>query len=277
MHHNIKGPVKAAYIYNILPRKIKSTVLNQLPRDLAGKLDKALKEIQLLDTSKKKFILNEFVGNVVRLKRQREAMFDRAVIYSISLLLGLLLSTFTIALYKYSTIDTMIYFVELILNNGGIHLIFAPLLYSYIKSMNESPLDLIISSKNYLLDTAIAVVCSLFITGILLSFSEHGSDISYFKIATLFTLPLTITIGPAMEELFFRFMLFYKSGKKIGYPGSAFISSLIFSAIHIPDSFLLFVVYFLIGILLCVIYYYRKSLFPSFISHALSNLLIQIF
>jgi len=76
-------------------------------------------------------------------------------------------------------------------------------------------------------------------------------------------------LAPLTEELIFRGFLLGALLPKIGYPFGVTVAALIFSAAHLNlDSFLLL---FLLGALLSVLYIRTKSLWPGIIFHSINN------
>jgi len=91
-----------------------------------------------------------------------------------------------------------------------------------------------------------------------------------------FIIIMALTVGPLTEEIFFRYFLFLQSGRRYGYLLCGLVSSLLFAAVHLPGSFLIFLKYLLCGVLLCGICYFRKSVFPALCAHAIANLTVII-
>jgi membrane protease YdiL (CAAX protease family) len=83
---------------------------------------------------------------------------------------------------------------------------------------------------------------------------------------------VSLSVGPAAEELFFRYMLFMRPGRKYGYAACAVASSALFAAVHMPGSWGLALRYFAAGLVLCGVCRYRRNLFAPFAAHVLANL-----
>lgn len=80
-----------------------------------------------------------------------------------------------------------------------------------------------------------------------------------------------VLIGPLSEEILFRGFVFGGLETRYGWKKAALVSSLIFSALHIQPTALLPL--FVIGFLLCYLYYATNSLWPGVAVHAAMNAL----
>jgi hypothetical protein len=80
-----------------------------------------------------------------------------------------------------------------------------------------------------------------------------------------------VLIGPLSEEILFRGFVFGGLETKYGWGKAALVSSLAFAVLHFQPTALLPL--FVIGFLLCYLYYATNSLWPSLVVHAAMNAL----
>lgn len=99
--------------------------------------------------------------------------------------------------------------------------------------------------------------------------SEHTKQIETLaKYSPVFILTVSI-IGPMLEEIVFRKILFGSMRKKIGFWFAAVISSIIFALMHLDIRNLL--VYFMIGVFLCFSYQMTRRITVNMFMHATMN------
>lgn len=124
----------------------------------------------------------------------------------------------------------------------------------------------------YVLQIAAALINNL-ILGQPLS-SEHTAGIvKMAKTAPLFIFAVSV-IGPILEEIVFRKILFGSLKKVIGFIFSAVISSLVFAAGHFDFSHLL--IYFVIGFFLCYAYHKTGRIWVTMFMHAAMNTIVVL-
>ena len=82
---------------------------------------------------------------------------------------------------------------------------------------------------------------------------------------------LILILAPIFEEIFFRKILFTSLLKKHSLITSIIVSSLLFSAIHLP-SYINLIPTFIFGIISCLIYIKTKNITYSIIFHFIANL-----
>jgi uncharacterized protein len=87
-------------------------------------------------------------------------------------------------------------------------------------------------------------------------------------------LVLAIVVGPFVEEILFRGMIFAAFARRLGAGTSALFSSVLFGAGH-PDPFAALHA-FLVGFVACWLYWRLGSLWPAVILHAAGNLLASL-
>lgn len=80
---------------------------------------------------------------------------------------------------------------------------------------------------------------------------------------------ISFTLGPIIEELFFRAYLLNKWGSKLGAGKAIILSSLLFALLHF--NLILFLPYFLVGVFYSIAYLKTKKLIVPIILHAVSN------
>jgi membrane protease YdiL (CAAX protease family) len=273
---SIKGSIKAGYIFSIMPDSIKSFLMNKLTEPELKKINSALKDIKSITTPNRVRILQEFILQLKQSRLKKEMEIQGSLIVTLTVISILILSAFIYAQIVMRSTSEIVRFIESILENGGMHIIVFPFLWGIVKSeYKRTPLEIIFTTKNPLLDISLSIVVALIIS---IMFIDQIGNKNYFsnRLLWYFILITALTIGPATEEIFFRFFLFYRSGGKYGYILCGIVSSLLFAAIHIPDSFLLFAKYIISGSLLCGICYARKTVFTSFIAHATTNLIVML-
>ncbi|MCQ2010409.1 MAG: type II CAAX endopeptidase family protein [Sporolactobacillus sp.] len=119
----------------------------------------------------------------------------------------------------------------------------------------------------FVLQIATALINSL-ILGQPIS-SQHTQDVVQMtRKAPLFIFAVSI-IGPMLEEIVFRKILFGSLKKGIGFFFAALISSLIFAAGHFDFSHLL--IYVVIGFFLCYAYHKTGRIWVTMFMHAAMN------
>ncbi|OHD63657.1 MAG: hypothetical protein A2176_05870 [Spirochaetes bacterium RBG_13_51_14] len=272
----IRGPVKAAYVYSILPGRMQSFLLTRMSRREIKSLNSGLEGIRHLTGPIKKSILAGFMRGLRDMRERRKAVIEQSVIIGLTIMAAVVMASFAYTRVRNLTLDGTINFIESIINNGGMHLILLPVLIGVMKARALSPVALLFASRNYGIDIACSAAAALAIFLIFFIPAPAGAPAGRDAALSTFTLLTSITAVPAGEELVFRYYFFYRAGERNGFVIMSIVSSLLFSAIHLPDSILLFVSYFLAGMILCGVYFIRKSLFPSLAAHAVSNLLIQV-
>ena len=273
----IHGNIKTAYIFSVMPAGIRSSLLTFFNKREAERLNTGLKNLTDLSTGEKKTILGQFVKRMLELRQKRKIIVESSILYGFLILGILVLASFIYSLFAYRTLEDRIRCIESFLSGGGMHCAFYPCLHGYIMAEFQRRSRLILfSSKNHAADLLLSIPIALCIAGTIIaasgSFIHTGHDI----FLRAFTLVVSTTIGPALEELFFRMLLFLEAGKKLGYPFAGAISSILFTAVHIPDSAPLIAAYLASGAFLCILSYMRKGIFLPFVAHSLSNCIILL-
>ncbi|WP_350340518.1 CPBP family intramembrane glutamic endopeptidase [Paenibacillus hexagrammi] len=80
--------------------------------------------------------------------------------------------------------------------------------------------------------------------------------------------------APIVEEIIFRKIIFGSLVSKSNFFISAFISSILFAALH--NDWQGFLLYFVIGVVFCYIYYKSSSIIPTLIGHLILNFIFII-
>ncbi len=276
---SIHPNIKAACIFSILPGITKTIVQNRLPEKHVKRLNHHLGLVDSLSPAVQKEIFEEFNGRMRDIQQARESRITTGLIASGTIMALLMLGAFVISLAKGWGTDATIGFMELILANGGMHLVLFPYLAEFLYAhYGVSPARLFIPSRQIIVDLVLATATAPFIAlafMLLLPPYATGTTASAgMSGITIFYAVMAITIGPATEELFFRYLMFLRPGEQYGYVFMGVVSSLLFASVHMPDSFPTFLVYCGSGGIFCALAWYRKSLFVSFISHALANALL---
>ncbi len=269
--------MKAAYIFSFLPQGIRSSLVNGLTDKEGNRLNSGLSLIDDLSLKEQINILKLFISRMKSFEQERYRIINRSLNASLLTLSILVLVCFAYGLASYGSVDGIINFMESVLNRGGIHIIILPFIAGYIRTKTGTgSFTLLTRSGNYPLDAGFSFAAALGITLLFLLTLEPADPVAGNPALPVFTLAASATAAPAVEELFFRYLLFLKAGEKYGCVPAALFSSVLFSLVHIPDSLPLFFMYAGSGSLLCGLAWFRKSLFPAFLAHGLANVLIQV-
>lgn len=86
---------------------------------------------------------------------------------------------------------------------------------------------------------------------------------------TILFVTLSCVIAPVLEETFFRGFVFQGLARKFGPVWGAIASAAIFSAVHMQAT--VFIPLFVLGLLLCWVFYRTGSLWANIILHATFN------
>lgn len=273
---SIKGSIGAGYIFSIMPDSIKSSLMNKFTEPELEKINSALKSVKMITLPNRIRILQEFLLQLKQSRLRKESEIERSLIATLTVISIMVVSAFIYAQIVMRSTSEIVQFIESVLENGGMHIIVFPFLWGIVRSeYKRNPIGIIFTTKNPLLDISLAIIVALIMAIIFIDQSWSRDHISS-RVLWYFILSTAITIGPATEEIFFRYFLFYRSGEKYGYVLCGIVSSLLFAAVHLPDSFLLFTRYLISGTLLCGICYARKTVFTSFIAHAATNLIVML-
>lgn len=107
---------------------------------------------------------------------------------------------------------------------------------------------------------------------------HHGSENTQRITEAARKIPIFIiviaVIGPIMEEIVFRKIIFGTLLKKFDFTIAALVSSLIFGLAHLDPTFLL--TYAALGFALAFLYYKTKRILVSIIAHASMNTFVVI-
>jgi membrane protease YdiL (CAAX protease family) len=276
INKSIKGSLGAGYIFSIMPDSIKSSLMNKFTEPELKKINSALKSVQMITLPNRIRILQEFILQLKQIRLRKESEIERSLIVTLTVISIMVVSAFIYAQIVMRSTNEIVQFIESVLGNGGMHIIVFPFLWGIVRSEYErNPIEIIFTTRNPLLDISLAMIVALIMAIIFIDQSLSRNHISS-RVLWYFILVTAITIGPATEEIFFRYFLFYRSGEKYGYVLCGIVSSLLFATVHLPDSFLLFARYLISGALLCGICYARKTVFTSFIAHAATNLIVML-
>jgi membrane protease YdiL (CAAX protease family) len=83
---------------------------------------------------------------------------------------------------------------------------------------------------------------------------------------------VAISLGPVMEEAFYRGVIYSILRRRVGVWLGVAISAAIFAISHFPEGAAEWVPYFLTGVPLALLYERRGSLLPSVAAHSAANL-----
>jgi len=267
----IAGSLRAGYIFSILPDSVKSFLLGRLSPREAGRLDRALGRIGGLTNADRMEALGSFTHGMRRLREEREAAVDRSLVATLALVAGAiaLAAVYSIAMAKNP--DGAFAIIDFLVTHGGMHLILLPCLWTVIRvEYRTAPLRALFGSQNIALDIGIGIVAGIALGAL---FVQPGPRVhSTLPAGARFAAGmLAVTVGPAVEELFFRFILFYRVGRRHGMAAGAALSVCAFVAAHLPHTLPLAAAYLVAGGALCALYAGRRSLLPALTAHAVSN------
>lgn len=274
MHRNrIPGSLKAAYIFSLMPHAIRTFLMNRFSQREQEKLDDALQHLSTIPPARRRAILQECISRLEDLRKRREQQLESSLVLSMTVIAVLVISSFIYAHIVLHTSSRILQFIDAVLSNGGMHLIVFPFLWGIVRTeYQRNPFQIVFTSRNFLFDASISVGAAFALALLLIEPETSGTARS--PVLRTFIIGIALTIGPLTEEIFFRFFLFLQSGRRYGYLLCGMVSSLLFAAVHLPGSFLVFLKYLLCGALLCGICYFRKSVFPAFCAHAMANLIL---
>ncbi|MFA4930746.1 MAG: type II CAAX endopeptidase family protein [Patescibacteria group bacterium] len=121
---------------------------------------------------------------------------------------------------------------------------------------------------------AVAPFIIVFFPTIDLGESQEIFDPQMHVVAQGLLIFYAIIIGPFIEEIVFRGVLFPAFAQKTNIILGLMLSTLIWSLLHFQLNVIIFT--FIFGIILGYMYYKTKSLWPSYITHVLKNLMAVI-
>jgi hypothetical protein len=102
--------------------------------------------------------------------------------------------------------------------------------------------------------------------------TELGVDSS--TLALIAVAILVCVVAPIAEEIFFRAFCFTALRRTLGMLPAALLTGIIFGAIHLGGTDIVFIVPLMVfGFLLCLLYVWTGSLLPCIVLHALNNAL----
>ena len=278
----VHGYIKAALVYSILPDRIRTRVQNRLGEKHLDRLNSNLSHVKSLGSQQQAKILEEFTSRMKEMQEARERKISRGLVASGTVLALLVLGSFLVSLAKGRGTDEIIKFMELLLANGGMHLVFFPYILEFINAHYRiSPVRLFLPSANILIDLVMAAflapLVALMFMLLLPPHSVSATGAAGITGFSIFYGIMAFTVGPATEELFFRYLMFLRPGEQYGFVFMGIVSSLLFASVHMPESFTSFAIYTATGGLFCAIAGYRRRLFAPFITHALANGLLFFF
>jgi len=276
MHRNrIPGSLKAAYIFSLMPHAIRAYLMNRFSSREQEKLNDALQHLNTIPLAGRRAILRECISRLEHLRKRREQQLESSLILSMTVIAALVISSFVYAQIVLRTTSRILQFIDAVLSNGGMHLIVFPFLWGIVRAeYQRNPLQIVFTSRNPLFDVSMSVVAAFALALLLMEPGTSGNALPL--VLRSFIIIMALTVGPLTEEIFFRYFLFLQSGRRYGYLLCGLVSSLLFAAVHLPGSFLIFLKYLLCGVLLCGICYFRKSVFPALCAHAIANLTVII-
>lgn len=140
-----------------------------------------------------------------------------------------------------------------------------------IKTFAMKDWRLIVLYSLFLLVSAVIIV---FLTSFIGNTWENSKTEAMQKNITFFTVLIAFisaaVISPIYEEIFYRGFLYRWLRTRLGINGGIFVSSLIFTIVHIP-TYNVMPVNFISGIIFALAYERTNSIWPSVIIHGLTN------
>jgi len=270
------GKTRAGYIYSVLPRRVKSCLLSNFTVKEVSGINDGLKAIDSLDATDKRNILSEFIGTMRANARIGKNALDSALLLSVFITSFLVIASFIYARVSFQSIDRSIDFIEAVLAGGGMHLIALPFILGMVVSgYQEKPGRVLFGTAHPATDAGAALLAGLVISALFMPEAGRGGSFTPLPLQVLYT-AVALSAGPAAEEIFFRYLMFKKPGEKYGYLLCGFVSSLLFAAVHMPDSWSLLLRYTLSGCILSGICYYRRNIFTPFMAHVLANMILLL-
>lgn len=271
-----EGRIKSAFIYSMLPQRLRSRLLDALsPRETRA-LNEGMKGVDALPAEKRTRILREFIRGMRAIESRRRRILDLSLLAGLCTIALLAILGFIYGQLRFGSPDKTIECIELLFAGGGMHLALLPVLWGYLAAeFRVRPLRVLFGSGDLPVNALFSLAAA---TGLalLLMPGAGGGSLPRDPLARVLYLAVALSAGPAAEELFFRYCLFMRAGERYGYPLMALVSSALFTAVHLPDSVRLLAGYFISGMLLCVLCRFRKALFPSLLAHVIANLMLLL-
>lgn len=259
----MKGYIKAAYIYWLLPQPVKSRCLTALDSKQQATLNKGLQHITSLSIQQEITILKEAIHTINAIQIHTKHIRDISIIAS-CIISGIIVILSVLVSSGWHVVNSIYY----ILQYGGLHAVLVPFIMMYAGKLMGKPFFQLVKPSHTILDILMAIIAATAIV-IIFSFIFPHNTVPVTKLSIIASI-FAITAVPLSEELFFRGIIFLHGGKYYGYTASWFFASFVFATIHLPNTPLEFVAYFVFSSMLCFIAY-RFSLFASIFAHMLSN------
>ena len=141
-----------------MPRRIRSILTRLLSRNELNKITGSIRKLDKISAIHKRRIISEFIEKLQVIKTERKQLIDSSLTVSLVVISILFLSSFIYSYIILRSTDRIIHFIDSILSNGGMHLILFPYVWGVVKSeFRVSPLTLLFSSKNHIIDILYSV------------------------------------------------------------------------------------------------------------------------
>jgi membrane protease YdiL (CAAX protease family) len=152
---------------------------------------------------------------------------------------------------------------------------FTVIFYLLRKEIFNVDYNLIIKNTNYKLVFNSLKYC-IFAHAICALIFKPTTLLSDDLLAMYVIMPINVVlIGPIIEEVIYRKIIFGSLNNKFSFAIAAVMSSTLFGIVHM--SWELFLAYFLVGYILCYLYIKTNTLFAPIIVHGLLNLIPILF
>jgi len=214
-------------------------------------------------------------------RRQRWETFDILIVFLV----------YNLAMFLFSYLfDTNFHIVKKFIGKNPyiLHLsllIFITLFFKFkikqrITSLGFSTLDL---KRNIFFGITIAFLALVFFASIFFLLGKDPSSLKSVQLLKNITHPwyyvtfffgTLVLLGPLVEEIYFRGILYSSYRRKYGSKIAIFFTTLFFVTIHIGGNYIEIIIF---GIILTILYEKTESLFLTFITHASFNLFYTLF
>ncbi len=274
----LSGLKKATILLRILGKSLTNQVAKHLSTAEKRKIKAYSSEVSSISIREEYVVLRDFTNYFKMLDNQIKTSNPVIWIFEIMMLLSvvLIISAAFFLISKQVLVGKPVEVpLKQFFNANGIYLLIFPLV-TFLTQVYDGhgALKLITTNIKKFLHVLSGIGCGILIFG-MLAFSIVSSP--YVPVVkptgiylVVFILSTSI-LGPIIEEIFFRKWIFTNLKKYTGLVLSVIITSLGFAVLHGFYSLSFFVVAFLSGVLLTILYHKTESLLPSFIAHSLGN------
>lgn len=191
----MKGYIKAAYIYWLLPQPVKSRCLTALDSKQQATLNKGLQHITSLSIQQEISILKEAIDIINAIKIHTKHIRDISIIAS-CIIFGIIIILSALVSSGWHVVDSMYY----ILQYGGLHAVLVPFIMMYAGKLMRKPFFQLVKPSHIILDILMAIIAATAIV-IIFSFIFPHNTVPVTKLSIIASI-FAITAVPLSEELF---------------------------------------------------------------------------